>query len=504
MALTRWAGPCAAQVLAQTLPAQLRAAQERLLEVRVVVEEDLSQRRRGVQSAVLELMGSELAAVRELACERGDAEGAARVERLVARFEELEEQGAAVVRAEGAHGWPRVPINLLDAAAREARMLLALWRLAARVEASTSVIYKMRAADINAERVRHAAAGWLDDLGAMLRQLSPDTASRASTESLHARATRLAGMVPALRILGSGKVRAWHWQRLAALAGAPPEALQGATYRLLEQFGLHEPAKQEALARVHEDVEAEYLLEESLDKMREQWDSAAVPLRALEASGTFYVASIGEARSLLGDQLARLDAIQVPLPPPRLLPLPRCEPFLWCSRLLAVNGCRPLVVNGWRSRLLAVNGCSRLLAVNGCRPQATEDARHAAASRAWREQLSAMEGLLEALWDAPPPPPPYCCPYPCPYCALTPSLPTVAPTRVPTVHSLTPSLLLPLPVPLLYTHSLPPSQVGRAEGLPPRPPLLRRAAGGRPAHLLAPPRPLPLPPPLRRGLTLRG
>jgi hypothetical protein len=38
-------------------------------------------------------------------------------------------------------------------------------------------------------------------------------------------------------------------------------------------------------------------------------------------------------------------------------------------------------------------------------------------------------------------------------------LPTVAPTRVPTVHSLppSPSLLLPLPVSLLYTHSLPPS-----------------------------------------------
>ena len=34
------------------------------------------------------------------------------------------------------------------------------------------------------------------------------------------------------------------------------------------------------------------------------------------------------------------------------------------------------------------------------------------------------------------PPPPYCCPYPCPYCTLTHSLPTVAPTRVPTVHSL--------------------------------------------------------------------
>ena len=32
--------------------------------------------------------------------------------------------------------------------------------------------------------------------------------------------------------------------------------------------------------------------------------------------------------------------------------------------------------------------------------------------------------------------------------------PTVAPTRVPTVHSLPPSLLLPLPVSLLYTHSL--------------------------------------------------
>ena len=37
-----------------------------------------------------------------------------------------------------------------------------------------------------------------------------------------------------------------------------------------------------------------------------------------------------------------------------------------------------------------------------------------------------------------------------------PPLPTVAPTRVPTVHSLPPSLLLPLPVSLLYTHSLPP------------------------------------------------
>ena len=58
------------------------------------------------------------------------------------------------------------------------------------------------------------------------------------------------------------------------------------------------------------------------------------------------------------------------------------------------------------------------------------------------------------LYEAPPPP--HCCPYPCPYCTLTPSLPTVAPTRVPTVHSLPPSLLLPLPVSLLYTHSLPP------------------------------------------------
>jgi len=36
-----------------------------------------------------------------------------------------------------------------------------------------------------------------------------------------------------------------------------------------------------------------------------------------------------------------------------------------------------------------------------------------------------------------------------------PPLPTVALTRVPTVHSLPPSLLLPLPVSLLYTHSLP-------------------------------------------------
>ena len=43
--------------------------------------------------------------------------------------------------------------------------------------------------------------------------------------------------------------------------------------------------------------------------------------------------------------------------------------------------------------------------------------------------------------------------------AQAPPPPTVAPTRVPTVHSLPPSLLLPLPVSLLYTHSLPPSLV---------------------------------------------
>jgi len=62
--------------------------------------------------------------------------------------------------------------------------------------------------------------------------------------------------------------------------------------------------------------------------------------------------------------------------------------------------------------------------------------------------------------------PPYCCPYPCLYCTLTSSLPAVAPTRVSTVHSLPPSLLLPLPVSLLYTHSLPPEQVaGRAQVL---------------------------------------
>ena len=43
-------------------------------------------------------------------------------------------------------------------------------------------------------------------------------------------------------------------------------------------------------------------------------------------------------------------------------------------------------------------------------------------------------------------PPSYCCPYPCPYCTLTPSL-----------------LLLPLPVSLLYTHS----PARGASGLPP-------------------------------------
>ena len=70
--------------------------------------------------------------------------------------------------------------------------------------------------------------------------------------------------------------------------------------------------------------------------------------------------------------------------------------------------------------------------------------------------------------------PPYCCPYPCPYCTLppslllplpvsllyTPSLPTVAPTRVPTVHSLS------LPPPLPYC---PRASPGVARTAAPRP-----------------------------------
>ena len=63
--------------------------------------------------------------------------------------------------------------------------------------------------------------------------------------------------------------------------------------------------------------------------------------------------------------------------------------------------------------------------------------------------------LHQQLVAGPPPPPP----------------PTVAPTRVPTVHSLTHSLLLPLPVSLLYlTHSLPtvaPTRVPTVHSLPP-------------------------------------
>ena len=60
-------------------------------------------------------------------------------------------------------------------------------------------------------------------------------------------------------------------------------------------------------------------------------------------------------------------------------------------------------------------------------------------------RASESSGEVDALLDGrhpagrTPPPPPYCCPYPCPYCTLTPPLPTVAPTRVPTVHPLPPS-----------------------------------------------------------------
>ena len=41
-----------------------------------------------------------------------------------------------------------------------------------------------------------------------------------------------------------------------------------------------------------------------------------------------------------------------------------------------------------------------------------------------------------------PPPPPYCCPYPYRYCTLTPSLPTVAPTHVPTPVCPLPAMLM--------------------------------------------------------------
>ena len=74
------------------------------------------------------------------------------------------------------------------------------------------------------------------------------------------------------------------------------------------------------------------------------------------------------------------------------------------------------------------------------------------AAQGRRKRLKGRAGMERLVdWDEDPPrPPPYCCPYPCPYCTLTPSLllplpvsllythslPTVAPTRVPTVHSL--------------------------------------------------------------------
>ena len=66
--------------------------------------------------------------------------------------------------------------------------------------------------------------------------------------------------------------------------------------------------------------------------------------------------------------------------------------------------------------------------------------------RARRRRLAAQVRLYQIGSDTPaivvrPPPPP---------------LPTVFPTRVPTVHSRPPSLLVSLPVSLLYTHSPPP------------------------------------------------
>jgi hypothetical protein len=75
------------------------------------------------------------------------------------------------------------------------------------------------------------------------------------------------------------------------------------------------------------------------------------------------------------------------------------------------------------------------------------------AAQGRRKRLKGRAGMERLVdWDEDPPAPlptvaptsvptvhslpPYCCPYPCPYCTLT------------------PSLLLPLPVSLLYTHSL--------------------------------------------------
>ena len=68
--------------------------------------------------------------------------------------------------------------------------------------------------------------------------------------------------------------------------------------------------------------------------------------------------------------------------------------------------------------------------------------------------------LLDAARVQEPHPPPFCCPYPCPYCTLTggvstspPTLPSVAPTRVPTVHSLDVARVQELlPIRALTTH----------------------------------------------------
>jgi len=72
--------------------------------------------------------------------------------------------------------------------------------------------------------------------------------------------------------------------------------------------------------------------------------------------------------------------------------------------------------------------------------QMTNDATNATMSLQEGQTWGGLD--LELGLPPPPPPPP------------PPPLPTAAPTRVPTVHSLPPSLLLPLPVSLLYTHSL--------------------------------------------------
>ena len=266
--------------------------------------------RQNLSDRLLDFMNCEMQVMYSFTSWHLSADYLVQLSELQKEFRVLEQLGMEMIENEIFFGWPKLSLDLLAGIEFDLQTHTTLWELCKEVPKAIRQMKKQLARELNVDRILHSCNQWIEQLAVMLREFDQTRTCFQLASDLNQQVHQIVDVIPVLQVWTNPNMHERHWaqtfQILKKEMDTEPENILFGTMYSWKPSGYAVMTQFRAL---NEAVGNEIKLEATIEAMQLQWDSFAIPIRALGNTGTFYVENFGEASLIVQEAVIKMDGI---------------------------------------------------------------------------------------------------------------------------------------------------------------------------------------------------